>query len=250
MNRRQLLQLGLTAGPAILLSRSVLADEPELVIGSNVGSPPFAFKQGNGYSGFDVEVWAEVAKGMNRKWRLQPMEFGALIPALQTHNLDAIVSQLFIKPERQQVIDFSTPYYKSGLIAVTRADNTSIHDTADLDGKRIGTETGTVAVAYIKEHLKGVTLDQLPSINNALLALEAGRTDAVVYDKPQLLYYANTAGKGRIRVVQPPLEGLDVGIGFQKGSPLVAAANAQLAAMRADGRLQALNRKWFGEAAS
>jgi glutamine transport system substrate-binding protein len=65
-----------------------------------------------------------------------------------------------------------------------------------------------------------------------------------------LLYYANTAGKGKVRVVQPPLEGLDVGIGFQKGSPLVAAANAQLAAMRADGRLAALNRKWFGEASS
>jgi glutamine transport system substrate-binding protein len=247
MNRRQLLQLGLAAGPAILLSRSAWADDAELVIGSNVGAPPFAFKDGNTYSGFDVEVWGEVAKGLNRKWRLQPMEFGALIPALQTHNIDAIVSQLFIKPERQQVIDFSTPYYKSGLISVTRVDNTSIHSPADLAGKHIGTETGTVAVTYIKDHFKDATIEQLPSINNALLALEAGRTDAVVYDKPLLLYYANTAGKGKVRVVQPPLEGLDVGIGFQKGSPLVAAVNQQLAAMKADGRLDALNRKWFGE---
>ena len=45
----------------------------------------------------------------------QPMQFGALIPALQTRNIDAIVSQLFIKPERQKVIDFSDPYYQSGL---------------------------------------------------------------------------------------------------------------------------------------
>jgi glutamine transport system substrate-binding protein len=178
------------------------------------------------------------------------MEFGALIPALQTHNLDVIVSQLFIKPERQQVIDFSTPYYKSGLIALTRMDNTSIRTPADLAGKRIGTETGTVAVNYIKDHIKDATLEQLPSINNALLALEAGRTDVVVYDKPQLLYYANTAGKNKVRVILPALEGLDVGMGFQKGSPLVAAANVQLAAMKADGRLAALNRKWFGEASS
>ncbi|MGF6720884.1 glutamine transport system substrate-binding protein [Paraburkholderia sp. GAS41] len=250
MNRRQLLQLGLAAGPAILMSRSVWADDTELVVGSNVGAPPFAFKQGETYSGFDVEVWREVAKGLNRKWRLQPMEFGALIPALQTHNIDVIVSQLFIKPERQQVIDFSTPYYKSGLIALTRIDNTRIRTPADLAGKHIGTETGTVAVSYIKDHIKDATLEQLPSINNALLALEAGRTDVVVYDKPQLLYYANTAGKDKVRVILPALEGLDVGMGFQKGSPLVAAANVQIAAMKADGRLAALNSKWFGEASS
>ncbi|MBN3726182.1 transporter substrate-binding domain-containing protein [Burkholderia sp. Ac-20379] len=246
MNRRQLLQLGLAAAPVAMLSRAARADDAALVIGSNVGAPPFAYKDGSGYSGFDVEVWAELAKGMKRTWRLQPMEFGALLPALQTGNLDAIVSQLFIKPERQKVIDFSMPYYKSGLISVTRIDNTSIRSPADLAGKRIGTETGTVAVGYIREHFKDATIDQLPSINNALLALLAGRTDAVVYDKPLLLYYANTAGKGKVRVVQPPLEGLDVGIGFRKGSPLVAAANQQLAAMKADGRLDALNRKWFG----
>ncbi|OXC78180.1 Glutamine ABC transporter, periplasmic glutamine-binding protein [Caballeronia sordidicola] len=250
MNRRQLLQLSLAAAPAILLSRVVRAADAELIVGSNVGAPPFVFKQGDTYSGFDVEVWSEIAKGMNRKWRLQPMEFGALIPALQTRNIDVIVSQLFIKPERQQVIDFSDPYYKSGLIALTRADNTTIHTPADLAGKHIGTETGTLAVGYIKDHVKDATVEQLPSINNALLALEAGRTDAVVYDKPQMLYYANNAGKNKVRVVQPALEGLDVGIGFQKGSPLVAAVNVQLAAMKADGRLQALGRKWFGEASS
>jgi len=133
---------------------------------------PVMIKQGDTYSGFDVEVWDEVAKGLNRTWRLQPMEFGALIPALQTHNIDVIVSQLFIKPERRQVIDFSDPYYKSGLIALTRIDNTTIYSAGDLAGKHLGTETGTVAVGYIKEHIKDATLEQLPSINNALLALE------------------------------------------------------------------------------
>jgi glutamine transport system substrate-binding protein len=151
---------------------------------------------------------------------------------------------------RHRLAAFSDPYYKSGLIALTRADNATIRTPADLAGKHIGTETGTLAVGYIKEHVKDATLEQLPSINNALLAMEAGRTDAVVYDKPLLLYYANTAGKNKVKVVMPALEGLDVGIGFQKGSPLVAAVNQQLAAMKADGRLQALNRKWFGEASS
>jgi glutamine transport system substrate-binding protein len=246
MKRRDFIKLGLIVTPAISLSFPAKAEDAELIVGSNIGSPPFAFKKDDGYSGFDIELWAEVAKGFNRKWRVQPMEFGALIPALQTRNIDAIVSQLFIKPERQKVIDFSDPYYQSGLVAVTAADNTTIKTPQDLEGKIIGTETGTTAVDFIKERIKGATVEQLPSINNALLALEAGRTDAVVYDTPALMYYANNAGKGKVRVIHPTLEGRDVGIGFQKGSPLVASANATLAAMKADGRLKALREKWFG----
>lgn len=246
MHRRQLLQLGLMAAPAIALSRFAKADDVELIVGTNIKGPPFAFKDGDTYKGFDLELWAEVAKGMNRKWRLQPMEFSALIPALQTRNIDLIVSQLFIKPERQKVIDFSDPYYDSGLIAVTRADNNAIQTPADLAGKTIGTETGTIAVDFIRTHVPNAALEQLPSINNALLALEAGRTDAVIYDMPELQYYANTAGKGKIKVIQPMLVGQSVGIGFQKGSPLVTPTNVQLAAMKADGRYQALCTKWFG----
>lgn len=247
MNRRSLLKFGLAAIPAISLSRLSYAEDAELIVGSNVGAPPFAFKQGDGYTGFDIEIWAEIAKGLGRKWRVQPMEFGALIPALQTNNIDVIVSQLFIKPARQQVIDFSDPYYDSGLVAVTRIDDNSIQSPSDLDGKTIGTETGTIAVDYIKNDLKGATLEQLPSINNALLALQAGRTDAVIYDTPALLYYARTAGKDKVKVIKPTLVGQNVGVGFQKGSPLVAPANAQLAAMKADGRYKAICDKWFGE---
>lgn len=247
MKRRSILQLGLLAAPAVILSRRTMADDAELVVGANAGGPPFSFPQNGVYTGFDVDVWAEIAKGLGRKWRLQPMEFDALIPALQTHNIDVVVSQLFIKPERQKVIDFSIPYYKSGLVAITRVDNTTIHTVSDLVGKTIGTETGTTGVDYINEHIKGAMVAQMPTINDALLALQAGRSDAVVYDTPVLLYYASTAGKGKVRVIHPTLEGRDVAVGFPKGSPLVSPTNAQLTAMKADGRLKALDVKWFGQ---
>lgn len=206
MQRRALLQFGLIAAPTIILSNSVRAEDTELIIGSTATKPPFGFKDGDHYSGFDFEVFNEVAKAMKRKWRVQAMEFGALIPALQTGSIDAIVSQLFIKPARQKVIDFSDPYYKSGLIAVVNADNKTIRTPEDLAGKTIGTETGTLAVDFIKEHIKGATIAQLPSVNNALLALEAGRTDAVIYDTPVLMYYVNDAGKGKVRAIRPALE--------------------------------------------
>ena len=247
MNRRALLKYSLAAVSAIALSPRLHAEDAELVVGTNVSGPPFAFLRHGTYTGFDLEVWAEVAKGMGRKWRLQPMEFSALIPALQTRNIDVIVSELFIKPERQKVIDFSIPYNRSGLIAVAQMDNAKINGVDDLAGKTIGAVTGSSSIDYIRQHITGATIAQMPSVNDALLALQAGRNDAVVYDMPEMLLYASTAGKGKVKVIHPALEGLDVGLGYQKDSPLVVSGDAQLAAMKSDGRLKALQVKWFGQ---
>ncbi|GEN60414.1 transporter substrate-binding domain-containing protein [Acetobacter nitrogenifigens] len=246
MNRRSILRLGLLAAPAMVASHGAKAGDSPLMVGVHAGGPPFCFRKRGSYTGFDIDVWSEIASGIGRNWKTQQMEFDVLIPALQTRSLDVVVSQLFVKPARQKVIDFSESYYKSGLIAVTRVDNTTIHTASDLTGKTIGAETGTIGTAYIRENIKNATIAEMPSITEALLALEAGRTDAVVYDTPVLMYYAHTGGKGKVRVIKPDLEGRDVCVGFPKGSPLVAQANTQLAFMKKNGRLAALNEKWFG----
>ena len=93
MKRRDFIKLGLIAASAISMSYAARSEDAELIVGSNVGSPPFAFKDGDGYSGFDIEVWAEVAKGLNRKWRVQPMQFGARRLGAVAEAQDRTVSQ-------------------------------------------------------------------------------------------------------------------------------------------------------------
>ncbi len=246
MNRRALVQSGLAIA-AMAGAGAVRAQNAELVVGSTMSGPPFSYREGSGYAGYDLELWDLIAKGMGRSYRVQSMEFAALIPALQTKNIDVVTAQLFIRPERQQVIDFSDPYYQSGLLAAVRIDNQSIGTPADLAGKVIGVETGTVAVDFVKRNVRDAKVEQLSDINAVLLSLEAGRIDAVVYDAPKLNIYAERAGKGKVRVVGPKLYSVDVGLGLQKGSPLVEPINRQLAAMKADGRIDALKKKYFGE---
>lgn len=248
MKRRDFMKYTSLIIPAISAPRLALADDAELIVGCNTSFLPFEFKQGDHYAGFDIDLWAEIAKGIDRKWRLQPMDFAGLIPALQTRNIDVALAGLFIKDSRKQVIDFSDPYYVSGLSAVVQKSNTNIRGVADLSGKTIGTETGNVAVDYMKRNIKDAQVQTYPDINSALLALEAARIDAVIFDTPSLLYYTHTAGSGKARMIEPPLNSGDYyGIGFQKGSSLVAPANAQLASMKADGRYKTLYRKWFGQ---
>ena len=247
MKRRLVVNMGF----ACLLSFASIcgagAQTADLIVGSTVSGPPFAYRDGGTYTGFDIDVWDQVAQGIGRTYRIQPMEFASLIPALQTRNIDVVTAQLFIRPERQQVIDFSDPYYQSGLLAVVKINNETINTPADLAGKVIGTETGTVAVDFVKKNITNAKIEQLSDINSALLALDAGRTDAVVYDAPKLNIYAAKAGKGKVKVIGPKLYNVDVGLGLQKGSDLAPAINKQLAAMKADGRIEALKKKWFGE---
>ncbi|WP_420956003.1 glutamine ABC transporter substrate-binding protein GlnH [Burkholderia gladioli] len=231
---------------AIFGSSLAHAETKELVVGTDTSFMPFEFKQGDKYVGFDLDLWAEIAKDQGWKYKIQPMDFAGLIPALQTQNIDVALSGMTIKEERRKAIDFSDPYYDSGLSAMVRADNTSIKSIDDLNGKVIAAKTGTATIDWIKAHLKPAEIRQFPNIDEAYLALEAGRVNAAMHDTPNVLYFVNTAGKGKVKTAGAPVTGDKYGIGFPKGSPLVQKVNEELKKIKADGRYATLYKKWFG----
>lgn len=248
MNRRSLLKLSIAAVPAISGLRAAHAADAELLVGCDTSFMPFEFKQGDTYVGFDIDLWTEVAKGLGRKWKLQSMDFSGLIPALQTGNIDVALACMTIREDRRKAIDFSDAYYESGLSALVRSDNTTLRTAADLEGKVVGAKTGTATIDFLKKNVKGADIRQFPNIDNALLELQTGRVEAVVHNTPNIAYYANTVGKGTVRLIEPPVQsGQFAGIGFPKGSPLVVPVNAELTKIKADGRYKDIYRKWLGK---
>ncbi|WP_144968214.1 transporter substrate-binding domain-containing protein, partial [Pseudomonas sp. DE0010] len=87
-----------------------------MLIATDTAFVPFEFKQGNEYVGFDIDLWAAIAKELGVTYQLKPMDFNGIIPALQTRNVDAALAGITIKEERKQVIDFSDGYYDSGFL--------------------------------------------------------------------------------------------------------------------------------------
>ena len=75
-----------------------------------------------------------------------------------------------------------------------------------------------------------------------------GSVDAVFYDAPNVGFFANMRGMGRVKVVGPLYEGQQYGIAFPKGSDRVEAVNEALAAMREDGTYDEIHAEWFGKA--
>jgi glutamine transport system substrate-binding protein len=238
---------GLSLGVVSILAPASAQENKELLVATDTGFVPFEFKQGDAYTGFDIELWAGIAKQLNLKYKLQPMDFNGIIPGLQTRNIDVALAGIGITDARKKVIDLSDPYYESGLAILVDQNNDSIKSAKDLVNKTVAVKTGTTTVDFLRKEVPGAKLTLFPNIDNAFLELATGRVDAVVHDTPNVQYYATHAGKGHVKVTGALKTGDFYGIAFPKGSPLVAQVNKALATMKSNGQYDALYEKWFGK---
>jgi ABC-type amino acid transport substrate-binding protein len=118
MPRRLLLGLFLLVA-AFTCTFASAADPPlsdrELVLGLRV-APPFAMKAPDGiWTGISVELWRHLAEQMKLRFRFQETTQDGLLQDLAGGTLDASGAALAITPDRLAQVDFSTPYFSTGL---------------------------------------------------------------------------------------------------------------------------------------
>lgn len=235
----------LTAAAAIAVS-AASAFAADLIVATDTAFVPFEFKQDGKYVGFDIDMWDAIASDLGVTYELRPMDFNGIIPALQTGQVDVALAGITIKDSRKEVIDFSDGYYDSGFLLMVPADS-DITGEDDLAGRSVALKTGTSAADYANENFTESELRLFPNVDNAYLELRTGRVDAAMHDTPNVLYYIANAGNGEVKAVGEQMLAHEYGIGFPKGSDLVDRVNASLAAMKEDGRYDAIFAKWFGK---
>lgn len=235
------------AALALAFSLSSTAADKKLIVATDTAFVPFEFKQGDKYVGFDIDLWDAVAKELKLDYTLKPMDFSGIIPALQTKNVDLALAGITITEERKKAIDFSDGYYKSGLLVMVRNNENGIKGIDDLNGKTVAVKSGTGSVDYAKAHIKTKDLRQFPNIDNAYMELATNRADAVLHDTPNILYFINTAGKGRFKAVGESIEAQQYGVALPKGSDeLRDKINGALKTLRDNGTYNTIYKKWFG----
>ncbi|WP_425964351.1 transporter substrate-binding domain-containing protein [Rhizobium nepotum] len=233
---------------AASFAHGAYAQDKTVNVGTSVNSKPFDFVEDDKFVGFDQELLAELAKEAGFKYKVNAMDFGALIPALQTANIDLAISSIFMTDARMKVVDFSDVYYTSALGVLIASDNTDIKSGDDLAGKKVASVTGAASTTWLKANAPSAEVTLFPQVTNMFMELQAGRADAVVYDYPFVAYYAQTEGKGKVKVLEKPVgDGIPVAIAFPKGSELVPQVNEALKKVKADGRYDAIYKKWFGK---
>lgn len=233
---------------AIALSMVGTAFAGKLTVATDTNFPPFEFKdpKTGKHTGFDVELWDAIAKEVGVDYDLQPMAFKGIVPGLQSAQLDAGIAGMSITDKRREVIDFSDGYYDSGLLLLVRADENDIKGVESLNGKVIATKQGTTSVEFLKANAKPAETKLFPNDNAMFMELLTGGVDAVMFDKPVVESFVAKRGKGKVKIVGDLYAGQPYGIGFPKGSELVAKVNAALKTLKANGTYAALYKKWFG----
>jgi len=99
-----------------------------LKVGTDAGFAPFEFQDENSkeYVGFDVDLIKAMGKQAGYEVQVQNINFDGLIPALESNNIDVAIAGMTITEARSQKVNFTKPYYKSGLTIVVKNDNNTI----------------------------------------------------------------------------------------------------------------------------
>ena len=222
--------------------------ENVLRIGTNADFAPFEFQDvgGKEYQGFDMDLIRAVAKEMGYKADIQNINFDGLIPALEAGNLDVIISGMTINDERKKKVDFSEPYYKSGLSIIVKKDDTSVNKFTDLKGKKVGVQIGTTSAMEVKK-IDGATVKEFNSSADTFMELKAGGVDAVVNDRPVNDYYIAKSGVTDVRRLEELLTSEDYGIASSKKKPeMKKQLDAALKKLHDNGEYDKIFKKWFG----
>ncbi len=151
-----------------------------------------------------------------------------------------------INEKRKKFVDFSDPYYTSGLIIMVPSSDTTTKSIKDLEGKKIGAQVGTTGM-FRAEKVPSAKVVTFANAAETFLEFQNGGVDAVIQDFPVVAYYVAQGGnKGRL--VGPKMEAEEYGIAVTKGNKeLVAQINKALASLKKSGEFQRIYKKWFGE---
>lgn len=152
-----------------------------LVMGTNAFFPPFEYYEGEEIVGIDAELMQAIADELGVQLEIVNMEFESLPNALSSGQIDVIAAGFTINPDRQETMDFTTPYYNATQTIIVLSDS-GLATLDDITDKVIGVQTGTTGYDCA---LEITDESNICSFDNGMMAVEAlknGQVDAVIID--------------------------------------------------------------------
>lgn len=224
-------------------------EEGKLIVGVDDSFPPMTYRDPNTNEiiGFDVDMGEEIAKriGVTLEW--QPIEWKGMVQSLKTNKIDMVICGVTITPEREEQIYLSKPYMEAGISMAVKKGYTGISSLADLADKKIGVQTGSSGAQGLTElgFTDNVsTYDAYPASFNDL---GIGRIDVVAVDTVVGAYFIKEKGD-EFELLPEKIITEQYGIALAKdNTELQKKVTDAIDAMKADGTLEKIAAKWFGE---
>ncbi|MBR5110075.1 MAG: transporter substrate-binding domain-containing protein [Clostridia bacterium] len=216
---------------------------------------PFAYVKYNRVVGYDVDIASRFCREYGYRLVVEPMDFGGILSAVQSGKVDFAACGITVTEERKESVLFGSANYKTGaVLAVLKADDEQTANAAgqaetitlnQLNGKRIGVQTGTTFDEIVLETLPDAKISYFNSYPDMAAALETNKIDAFPGDEPVIRLMA--AENNKLTVLEERMDDFDFGIALPKteaGEKLLAEINVWFASMKESGELAKLTQKW------
>ena len=233
--------------PAALKSKATLNVATEAQYAPN----EFIAPDGHTVIGMDPDLVTALATVMGLKANFINANFETIIPGIASGRYDMGASSFTDTKERQKTVDF-VDYYKAGISFYAKtSSNPGVTKVADLCGKTVAVEKGTVELeeatkqskTCTKEGKKAVTVLSFPGQNPVSLAVSSGRAELGMADSPVVAYQIKVNGQ-TFKLIGESYGFAPYGLALPKNSPLAAPMLAALKSLMASGEYTKILTKW------
>ncbi|WP_431986198.1 ABC transporter substrate-binding protein [Streptomyces griseoflavus] len=242
-----------------------IRDKGVVKVGSDIAYAPVEFKDDSGkVVGIDPDLADAMGKQLGVKFEFENGTFDTLITGLRSGRYDMAMSAMTDTKDRQDGVDSETgkkvgegvdfvDYFTAGVSIYTKkGDDQGIKTWADLCGKKIVVQRGTVSEDLAKAESekcpagKKIAIEAFDNDQQAQTRLRAGGADAGSSDFPVAAYAVKTSGGGNdFQLVGEQVEAAPYGIAVAKGdTQLRDALQAALDAIIANGEYKKIMDKW------
>lgn len=223
-----------------------LVNDGKLTVAASLDFPPFENLNGNVPEGFEVDLMGLLAEELGLESNYLPStKFDTIVPLVQTGGkADVGVSGITITDKRLEQVDFTDPVCDVNQ-SITVLKSSGVTDVAQLEGKKIGGQSGTTGFEWAAENIKGAEVVAFDEMTAVFSALQSGQIDAVAVDWPVANYYVKTAYTD-CEIIKEIPTGEQYAVAVSKDNPeLTKALNTALKAVKDNGKYDELVAKWL-----
>lgn len=216
-----------------------------LRVGTEGTYAPFSYHDpANGQlAGYDVDVARAVGDKLGVRVEFVETPWDSIFAALEANRFDLVANQVVINDARKSKYDMSEPYSVGEGVIVTRADDDSITQLADLRGKTTA-QSMTSNWAQVARDA-GARVESVEGFVQAIKLLNQGRVDAVVNDSIAVYAYLAQTGDTSVKIAGETGQRSEQGFAARKNSGLLPELNTAISELRADGTLAAISQRYL-----
>ena len=224
-----------------------LVEPGKILVCSDIPYAPFEFEEGASYTGFDVELMEAIGAELDLPVEFIDSGFESITngTAMVGGSCDIAASAITIRPDREENIDFSDGYFDADQSLMVKTDS-GITSLADMDGLRLGVQSGTTGEAYAEDNAPaGTEIVGFGESGQLFLAIEAGDIQGILQDLP--VNAERMVGDDSLTVVEtyPTGEVYGFAVKEEGKEALLEAVNDALATLRSNGTYDTIYDKWF-----